>query len=533
MDTMLAKMKEVEERRNRLLKGGPQKEIERQHKQGKLTARERIEKLFDKDTFKETDLWIRSAKTGFPIDERELPGDGVVTGIGDIHGRPFYTYSHDFTVGGGTFGVVFHHKVTRIMEMALEKKIPYIQIVDSGGERIQDWFGLPAFRPMLGGKKPIGGTMTMYRAPGIISGIVPQITLMLGPMYAGSAYSPTMADFMIMRKNTSFMSVASPSLLKAVTFRDVTQEEIGGAELHATTTGTADFLAETDEEAIEICRELITYLPQNYQEHPPVVDLGDDPRRRDERLLEIVPGDLSRPYDMHDVIRSIVDKGKFLELQSLFAKSLIIGFGRLNGQTIGIVANNPSVCDGVLSIDTCDKEARFIRWCDAFNVPLIFLVDTIGFSASAEQEQSKEGLLRTIPKPVFAISEATVPMITVYVGRCSGPALLMMGTLRMGVDVTLCWPSAQVARMNPERAVEIIHGDEIRSSSEPDHLRSVKLSQLLKDYINYPYHAVEKAMVNDIIDPRDTRPTLINTFKYLADKQPRPRPQRKHSLIPQ
>jgi acetyl-CoA carboxylase carboxyltransferase component len=533
MDNMLAKIREVEERRNRLLKGGPQKEIDRQHEQGKLTARERIEKLFDRETFQETDLWIRSAKTGFQIDEKKLPGDGVITGIGAVHGRPFYTYSHDFTVGGGTFGVVFHHKVTRIMEMALEKKIPYIQIVDSGGERIQDWFGLPAFRPMLGGKKPIGGTMTMYRAPGIISGIVPQITLMLGPMYAGSAYSPTMADFMIMRKNTSFMSVASPSLLKAVTSRDVTQEEIGGAELHATTTGTADFLAETDEEAIEICRELITYLPLNYMDRSPVVDLGDDPNRRDEHLLEIVPGDLSRPYDMHEVIRCIVDKSKFLELQSLFAKSLIIGFGRLDGQTVGIVANNPSMSDGVLTIDTCDKEARFIRWCDAFNIPLIFLVDTIGFSSSVEQEQSKEGLLRTIPKPVFAICEATVPMITLYVGRCSGPALLMMGTLRMGVDVVLCWPSAQVARMNPAQAVEIIYSEEISSSKEPDNFRSVKLSQLLTEHVNYPYHALEQAMVNDIIDPRDTRPSLIRSLKTLVNKQPRPRPLRKHSLPPQ
>jgi acetyl-CoA carboxylase carboxyltransferase component len=338
---------------------------------------------------------------------------------------------------------------------------------------------------------------------------------------------------MIMRKNTSFMSVASPSLLKAVTSRDVTQEEIGGAELHATTTGTADFLAETDEEAIEICRELITYLPLNYMDRSPVVDLGDDPNRRDEHLLEIVPGDLSRPYDMHEVIRCIVDKSKFLELQSLFAKSLIIGFGRLDGQTVGIVANNPSMSDGVLTIDTCDKEARFIRWCDAFNIPLIFLVDTIGFSSSVEQEQSKEGLLRTIPKPVFAICEATVPMITLYVGRCSGPALLMMGTLRMGVDVVLCWPSAQVARMNPAQAVEIIYSEEISSSKEPDNFRSVKLSQLLTEHVNYPYHALEQAMVNDIIDPRDTRPSLIRSLKTLVNKQPRPRPLRKHSLPPQ
>ena len=373
----------------------------------------------------------------------------------------------------------------------------------------------------------------MYRAPGIISGVIPQITLMLGPMYAGSAYSPTMADFMIMRDETAFMSVASPSLLKSVTFADVTQEEIGGARLHATTTGTADFLVETDEEGIEICRELVSYIPLNYREKPPVVDLGDDPERKDERLLEIVPSDLSKPYDMREVIGCIVDGGKFLELQQLFAESIIIGLARLNGQTVGIVANNPAEADGILSLDTCDKEARFIRWCDAFNVPLIFLVDTPGFLPNAGQEQSRNGLLRTVPKPVFAISEATVPMITVYIGKCFGVARLIMGTLRMGVDIAYSWPSAQVARMNPEEAVDIIYKDEISSSEEPEKLRKDKLTELYKNHINYPYHALEQAMVNDIIDPRDTRPVLIRTLKDLANKEPLPRPWRKHSLIPQ
>lgn len=530
---MLARMKEVEERRGHLLKGGSQKEIDRQHQMGKLTARERIEKLFDEGTFREIDLWIRTIKTGFDIDEKELPGDAVIAGIGKIHGRPFYTFAHDFTVGGGTFGAAFHHKVTRIMEMALEHRIPYIQIIDSGGERVQDWFGRPGFRPILGGKKPMGGTMTMYRAPGIISGVVPQITLMLGPMYAGSAYSPTMADFMIMRDKISFMSVASPSLLKSVTFVDVTQEEIGGARLHATTTGTADFLVESDEEGIEICRELVTYIPLNNEEKAPIVDLGDDPNRRDGQLSEIVSAGLSKPYDMREVIRRIVDKGGFLELQQLFAKSLIIGLARLDGQTVGIVANNPAEENGILTLDTCDKEARFIRWCDAFNVPVIFLVDTPGFSSDVEQEQSMNGLMRTVPKPVFAICESTVPKITVHIGRCFGVARLVMGTLRMGVDFAYSWPSAQVARMNPTEAVETIYREEISSSKEPERVRKEKLAELLKDYINYPFHAAEQAMVSDIIDPRDTRPTLIETLRALSNKKPRPQPWRKHSLISQ
>ncbi|MBL7062125.1 MAG: acyl-CoA carboxylase subunit beta [Dehalococcoidia bacterium] len=531
---MSGRIKEVEERRSHLLKGGAPKEVERQHQMGKLTARERLEKLVDPGTLEEIDLWIRSVKTGFPIDETELPGDAVITGIGRIDGRPFCVFAHDFTVAGGTFGRALHHKVIRIMEMALEKRMPCIQLVDSGGERLQDGFGKPAWRPLLGGANPsVGGALNIYQAPGIMSGVVPQITVMLGPLYAGSAYSPTMADFMIMRNKTSFMSVCSPPLLKAITFTDATQEELGGAELHATITGTADFVTETDEEAIEICRELVTYIPLNNTEKPPVVDTGDDPNRMDDRLLEIVPADLSEPYDMHEIIRCVVDNGQFIELQKLFAKSLIIGFARLNGRTVGIVANNPGKENGILTLNTCDKQARFIRWCDAFNVPIIFLVDTPGFLSSVEQEQSMDGLIRTGPKPTFAICEATVPMITVCIGKCFGLARLIMGTLRMGIDVAYCWPSAQVARINPEEAIDVIYKKEICSAEEPDRVRRDKLAWLLENHLDFPYHALKQAMVNDIMDPRDTRPVLIKTLENLANKKKLPTAWKKHSLVPQ
>lgn len=521
---------EVEERRSHLLKGGPQKDIDKQHERGKLTARERVEFLFDKGSFSEFDLFIKPLKTGFDIDERELPGDAVITGFGDINGRQFLIYSHDFTIAGGTFGTAFHHKVTAIMRMAMEKRLPLIQIIDSGGERIHDSFGKPACRQVYGGRLPGAHTLTMYRSPGIISGVVPQITVMLGPMYAGSAYVPTMGDFMIMRNKTAFMSVASPSLLKAVTSRDVTQDEIGGAQLHASVTGTADFLMETDPEALEVCKELVSYLPLNYTEKPPMVDLGDDPCRKDEHLLDIVKN--NTPYDMHEIIHLIVDKGKFFELQSLFAKSMIIGFGRLNGSTVGIVANNPMEENGVLTIDTCDKEARFIRFCDAFNIPLLFLADTTGFRQDLNHEQSREGLIRTGCKPVFAIAESTVPMQTVYIGKCFGEGRLVMGNLRMGVDITYSWPSARVARMDPREAAEIIFKDEITSSSDPEKTIAEKEKILLESYIHYPYHASELGMVNDIIDPRDTRSRLIKGFEVLAKKTPLPRPWRKHSLVP-
>ncbi|MFC2022405.1 acyl-CoA carboxylase subunit beta [Chloroflexota bacterium] len=528
---MLDKIKAMEERRKNLLQGGGEKAVDRQHQMGKLTIRERLDRLFDKGTFQEIDLWARPIKTGFDIDDRELPGDAVVTGVGRINNRPVYVYGHDFTVMGGTFGAALRHKVVRVMEMAREQGLPCIGVVDSGGERIHDRFGFTTERSILGGTG-IGGTSMVYSAPGINSGVIPQITVMLGPSYAGSAYSPTMADFYIMRNRIAFMSVASPELLKSVTFADVTQEELGGAELHATTTGNADFLTESDEEAIEICRELVGYLPLNNRESPPVIDAGDDPNRRDDRLLEIVPPDLSKPYDMHEVIRCIVDNSQFLEIQKLFAKSIIIGFARLGGHPVGIVANNPLENEGVLNTDTSDKEARFIRFCDSFNIPLVFLVDTCGFLSNVEEEQSRNGLVRTAPKPVFAICEATVPMVVVYIGKCFGLARPVMGTLRMGVDFAYSWPSAQVARMHPEEAVEIIYKEEIASSKSPDEVRREKLAELLKKHYNYPYHATEQVMVNELIDPRDTRPLLIRALENLANKKPTSRPWRKHSLIP-
>ena len=529
---MLDKVKATEDRRGHLLQGGGTKEVERQHQQGKLTARERLTRLFDEGSFQEMDLWIRPIRTGFDIDDRDLPGDAVITGFGKINDRTIYAYIHDFTVVGGTMSSGQDHKVTRLIEMAMEARAPYVGIVDSGGVRIHDLFGRPAFRPIQAGRLGIGGTTGIFAAPSIASGVIPQITVMLGPCYAGSAYSPTLADFVIMRKGISFMSVASPQLLKTVTYKDVTQDEIGGAELHATVTGTADYFAETDEEAIDFCRELLTYLPLNNKEAPPMIDSGDPPNRRDDHLLKIVPPQLSQPYDMHEVIHHVVDKGQFLELQRLFVKSIITGFARLNGQTVGIVANNPSQDNGILNINTCDKEARFIRFCDCFNIPIIFLVDTPGFLSSLEEERSRDGLIRTAARPVFAICEASVPMIVVYIGKCFGPARLMMGTPRMGVDMAYSWPSAQVARMNPEEVVNIIYKEEIDSSKDPDSVRREKLDELLRNYIHYPYHAAEQLMVNEIIDPRETRPILISTLKTLAHKEPIPRPWKKHSLIP-
>ncbi len=527
------KIKALEDYRKVKLQGGGPKAIEDQHKRrNKLYAREQLEMLFDPGTFQEENLWDGHIKTGFDIDQRELAGQGVVTGIGKVHGRPVYAYIHDFTVIAATMHLAQTNKVTRVMEKARELMIPYVGMIDSGGASIHDNFGRVADRPIIG-----GASMAFTRGPMTCvptnSGIIPQISLMIGPSYAGSAYSPIMADFVIMRKLTSFMSVASPGLLKSVTFRDVTQEEIGGAEMHATVTGSNDFLVDSDEEAIAVCRQLLSYLPQNYLEKPPVVDTGDDPNRRDEELLDIVPVDLSAPYDMHEVITGVVDKGSFLEIQARYAPSMIVGFGRLDGKTVGIVANNPVQNEGRLDLNTSDKQARFIRFCDAFNIPLVFFVDTEGFLPSLDEEHSPQGLLRRATKPVFAICEATVPKVSVVVGKSWGPGRLAMGIPRQGVDMVFAWPQSQVCRMDPKEVVEIIWKDDIAKADSPDEVRQSKLKELLETYVRFPYHGAEYLMVNEIIDPRDTRPALIRRLEFLASKkEPWPIPWKKHSLLP-
>jgi acetyl-CoA carboxylase carboxyltransferase component len=333
-----------------------------------------------------------------------------------------------------------------------------------------------------------------------------------------------------MRRNIAFMSVASPPILKAVTFVDVSEEEIGGALLHSEVTGSNDLLVDSDEEAIEACRELLTYLPSNWKEKPEVIDTGDDPSRTDERLLDIVPTDVSQPYDMHEVISSIVDNGRLFEMQALYAPNLIIGFGRLAGQTVGVVANNPAVGDGCVDVNSCDKQARFIRFCDCYNIPLVFLVDTPGFLPSLEQEQSRDGLERNAAKPVFAICESTVPKITVYVRRCWGAGRLIMGTERMGCDAVYAWPSADMRIEGFERAADALYKAQIETSANPEEVRRELMEKTHDEYAT-PYHLAGIQGADDIIDPRETRPVLINTLKRLSKKLEPSRPWRKHSLI--
>jgi len=533
-----AKLQKVEEQRKRWLLGGDKAAIDKQHGRGKLTAWERIQRLFDPGTFREIGLWTQAMKTGFDIDDRELPRDAVIAGYGKVNGRTVYSYAHDFTVLAGTQSMVQNSKVARAMEQAMEEGIPMVGMIDSGAIRIHDLFGRNGFKVPVRGSPVGGGGGFMYYPP-LMSGVVPHISLMLGPCYAGSAYSPIMADFVIMRNHIAFMSVASPPILKAVTFRDVTEEEIGGAFLHSTVTGSNDLLVESDEEAIDASKRLLSFLPSNWRDKPPVVNTGDDPNRADEHLPDIVPADVSQPYDMHKVIASIVDKGDFFELQALYAPSMIIGFGRLAGKTVGIVANNPAVGDGCLDVYTGDKQARFVRFCDCFNIPIISLVDSPGFLPSLEQEQHRDGLERNTAKPVFAICEATTPRITVYIRRCWGAARMVMGTERMGVDAVYAWPTADVRIEGYERAADALYGAELAAAEHPEELRRQLMEQIHEKYAT-AYHLAGIQGADDIIDPRTTRPILINTLERLSQKMehweklgPGPaRPWRKHSLIP-
>lgn len=513
-------LSEIESKRARLICGGGADAIEKQHLKGKLTAWERMEILFDRGTFQELNLWAKPLKTGFDIDSREIPRDALVTGYGKIQGRFVYAFSYDFTIAGGSQAAIQMAKLGNLMEQAREQGYPLVGIIDSAGRRIQDFLGRWGFRPPVRISGCDESALDMF-CPPMASGVIPQVSLMLGPCYAGTAYSPMMSDFMIFRKGASFMSVASPALLKSATFVDVTEEEIGGATLHATTTGSCDILAESDEEALNKCRELLSFLPLNWREKPPFMPTQDAPNRREEKLLELATSVPSQSYDIHNVINLVTDDGYFFELKPLYAQNIVIGFARLMGRVVGIVANNPTVNDGSLDANTCDKAAHFIRTCDAFNIPLIFMVDTPGFLPSVEQEQSREGLERHVAKPVFAICESTVPKITVYLGKCYGTSRLVMGTKEMGIDTAFGWPGAEL--IDVKSLLRLLPANKAGEAE--------KLKALAEEFAE-PYHSAGTLAIDEIIDPRDTRPALITALERLSNKQEPVRPSKKYGLIP-
>ncbi len=525
-ESMTEKIGELAKERERYRLGGGLASIEKQHKSGKLTARERVERFFDPGTFHELELWAQPIKTGYEMDERFAPADAVVIGYGEVDGRTVMVYAHDYTVHAGTQSAVQHAKVTKVMDTAAKMGVPYVGIVDCAGIRLQDSVGIGP-KAAIDGMGTQGTGSFMY-SPSWVSGVVPQIAVMLGPQFAGSSYSPILKDFLIMRRGPAFMALISPTVIKEVTGAEVTYEEIGGATVHGEISGTCDLIVDSDEEGLEKAKKILSFLPSNWREKPPVIVTGDDPNRRDEELLNLIPFDLSQGYDMYQLISRIVDDGDFFEIKPLYAKNAIIGFARLGGQSVGIVANNPMVMGGAIDINSSDKMARFIRFCDSFNIPVIFLADTVGYLPSVDQERA--GLERHAAKVLYAICEATVPKITVYLRNCSGWGELAMGTGQMGVDLVLAWPNAQVGRMDPEAAVNVIYAKEIAAATNPEEVRQRRIEEFGAKYNNI-YYAGARTLIQDIIDPRDTRPRLIEALDWFANKK-EDRPWRKHGNIP-
>ena len=488
----------------------------RQHEAGKLTARERLDELLDAGTFVELDRFVTHRATALGMDSLEAPADGVVTGYGAVHSRLVYVFSQDFTVLGGSLGEAHAQKICKIMDLALKNGAPVIGLNDSGGARIQE------------GVMSLGGYAEIFLRNTLASGAVPQISAIMGPCAGGAVYSPAITDFTIMVRGTSYMFVTGPQVVKAVTHEDVTFEELGGAEIHASRSGVAHFIAESDPEALQLVRRLLAFLPQNNLDEPPRAPSTDDPARMDAALDAIVPQDPHRPYDMHDVIWRVVDGGEFLEVHQHFAQNLIVGFARLDGRPIGIVAQQPAVLAGTLDINSAVKGARFVRFCDAFNIPLVTFVDVPGFMPGTAQEHG--GIIKHGAKLLYAYCEATVPKLAVITRKAYGGAYDVMSSKHIRGDLNLAWPSAEIAVMGPEGAIDIIFRRELAEAGD----RAETRARLVADYREQfatPYIAAARGYLDDIIEPRETRPRLISALRMLQGKRDR-NPPKKHGNIP-
>lgn len=507
----------LRKRREKLQQGGGPKRIEKQHSLGKLTARERIDLLFEEETFRESLLFVQHRCTQFGMAGKGFPGEGVVTGHGIIDGRPVYVGSQDFTVSGGAVGEATGMKIQEAMDAALKTGDPFVMINDSGGARIQE--GVDAL-------SSYGGIF--YRNV-LLSGVVPQISIIAGPCAGGAAYSPALTDFIIQVRHEGQMYITGPLVIKQVTGEDISAEQLGGVESHAFYSGVVHFIAEDDEDAMAITRRLLSFLPSNNTEDPPfITEQHDDEIGPDESMNEIIPEDSKEPYDMHDIIAGIVDNGDFLEVQEHFAPNIIVGFGRLTGATIGIVANQPMHKAGVLDIDSSDKSSRFIRFCNAFNIPIVTFVDVPGFMPGVQQEYG--GIIRHGAKMLFAYAAATVPKMTVVVRKAYGGAFLAMCSKSMGADTLVAWPSAEIAVMGAEGAVNVLYRKEIGDADDPAAVRNKHLDEY-KDTFANPYFAAAHGLVDEILDPANTRSYLAATLEVLRAKRVI-RPQKKHGLIP-
>ncbi|MDQ7818488.1 MAG: acyl-CoA carboxylase subunit beta [Melioribacteraceae bacterium] len=496
--------------------GGGEDKIKQQHAKGKLTARERVQLLVDEGSFQEVDLFVKHRSTDFGIDKQRIPGDGVITGFAKIDGRQVAIFSQDFTVFGGSLSETHAEKICKIMDMAMKIGIPLIGLNDSGGARIQE------------GVVSLGGYADIFLRNTLASGVIPQISAVLGPCAGGAVYSPAITDFIFMVKNTSHMFVTGPNVVKTVTHEEVSFEDLGGAETHSIKSGVAHFAFDSEVEVLENIRKLLNYIPLNWKDLPPEKEFDFDNENPVTELDAIIPDNPNKPYDMKEIINLLLDNGEFLEVHSNYAENIIVGFGRIGGLSIGVIANQPSVLAGVLDINASVKGARFIRFCDAFNIPLLVLEDVPGFLPGTEQEWN--GIIRHGSKLLFAFCEATVPKVTVITRKAYGGAYDVMNSKHIRGDFNFAWPSAEIAVMGPKGAVEIIFKKEIATAKDP----AKKLVDMLSDYIEKfanPYIAAERGYIDEVIIPRETRQKLITVYQLLKTKVDL-NPKKKHSNIP-
>ena len=513
------KIRELVQRREKARLGGGQKRIDAQHQKGKLTARERLAMLLDNGSFEEFDMFVQHRCTNFGMENSRYDGDGVVTGMGTIDGRLVYVSAQDFTVSGGSMSETMAMKITKVMDMAIRNGAPFISLNDSGGARIQE------------GICSLAGYGEIFERNILASGVIPQISCILGPCAGGAVYSPALTDFTIMVKDTSYMFLTGPGVVKTVTGEDVTQEELGGAGVHSTKSGVAHFAAEDEDEAMQTVKALLSFLPSNNREEAPFMDTSDPAGRYDDALNEIIPDNPNKAYDMYQVIGSIVDDGKFLEVQRSWAKNMIVGFAHMYGRSVGIVANQPKILAGVLDINASRKAARFVRFCDAFNIPVVTLVDVPGFLCGTQQEYG--GIITHGAKLLYAYGEATVPKVTVTLRKSYGGAHITMSCKQLRGDINYAWPSANIAVMGAEGAVEILYSKEIKSVEDPE--EKIRITETRKKEYNdlfcNPYNAASYGYIDDIIEPRNTRFRIIRALEQLADKK-QENPWKKHDNLP-
>ncbi|MDP4172962.1 MAG: acyl-CoA carboxylase subunit beta [Bacteroidota bacterium] len=513
---MNKKIEELNKLKRGALLGGGQDKIDIQHEKGKLTARERIELLVDEGSFEEIDMFVKHRSKDFGLDKQQFLGDGVITGFAKINGRPIALFSQDFTVFGGSLSESHAEKIVKIMDLALKLGIPIVGLNDSGGARIQE------------GVVSLGGYAEIFLKNTLASGVVPQISAILGPCAGGAVYSPAITDFIFMVKHSSHMFVTGPNVVKTVTHEEVSFEDLGGAETHASKSGVAHFAMDNEIEIFEGIRKLLSFIPQNYKDMAPELNFDLKKDLTIEQLNDLVPENPNRPYDMKEIIRLLVDNEDFFEIQKNFAENIIVGFGRIGGLSVGIVANQPAVLAGVLDINASVKGARFVRFCDAFNIPLLVMEDVPGFLPGTEQEWN--GIIKQGAKLLFAFCEATVPKVTVITRKAYGGAYDVMNSKHIRGDFNFAWPSAEIAVMGPKGAVEIIFKKEISESENPEEKTAQKLSEYIQKFAN-PYSAAERGYIDDIITPSETKIKLINAFQLLKTKVDS-NPPKKHCNIP-